>query len=90
MRMMESLILGLTGTSIGILLGFIYALMGTPGISGYCLGCASIYPKFPVPVHCDVQSLVLLFALGVFPLLVVSAVPAWLAGIVDADEAIRS
>ena len=90
MRMMESLILGLTGTSVGILMGFIYALMGTPGISGYCLGCASIYPKFPVPVHCDVQSLVLLFVLGVFPLMVVSAIPAWLAGIVDADEAIRS
>jgi ABC-type lipoprotein release transport system permease subunit len=90
MRMMESLILGLTGTSFGILLGFTYALMGTPGISGYCLGCASIYPKFPVPVHCDVQSLVLLFVLGIFPLMVVSAIPAWLAGIVDADEAIRS
>jgi ABC-type lipoprotein release transport system permease subunit len=90
MRMMESLILGLSGTSVGILLGFIYALMGTPGISGYCLGCASIYPKFPVPVHCDVQSLVLLFVLGVFPLMVMSAIPAWLAGIVDADEAIRS
>ncbi len=89
MRMMESLILGLTGTSVGLLLGFIYALMGTPGLSGYCLGCASIYPKFPVPVHCDMESLVLLFVLGVMPLMVVSAIPAWLAGIVDADEAIR-
>ena len=90
MRMMESLILGLTGTFMGLLLGFIYALMGTPGISGYCLGCASIYPKFPVPVHCDIQSLVLLTVLGIFPMMVMSAIPAWLAGIVDADEAIRS
>ena len=90
MRMTESMILGLTGTVIGILTGFIYALMGTPGISGYCLGCASIYPKFPVPVHCDFQSLVLLFVLGVFPLMGVSAIPAWLAGIIDPDEAMRS
>lgn len=89
-RMMESLILGLCGTSAGILVGFIYALMGTPGISGYCLGCASIYPKFPVPVHCDIQSLLLLLVLGVLPLTVVSAIPAWLAGIIDPDEAIRS
>ncbi|MDY6855510.1 MAG: FtsX-like permease family protein [Thermodesulfobacteriota bacterium] len=90
MRMMESLMLGLIGTSIGVLSGFIYALMGTPGISGYCLGCASIYPKFPVPVHCDFQSLVLLFILGVVPLMGVSMIPAWLAGIIDPDEAIRS
>ena len=89
-RMMESLIMGLTGTSIGVLVGFVYALMGTPGISGYCIGCASIYPKFPVPVHCDLQSIVLLFILGVMPLMGVSAIPAWLAGIIDPDEAIRS
>ena len=90
MRMVESLMLGLIGTSIGVLLGFAYALMGTPGISGYCLGCASIYPKFPVPVHCDFQSLVLLFILGVVPLMGVGVIPAWLAGIIDPDEAIRS
>ena len=88
-RMIESLIMGLLGTSTGILLGFVYALMGTPGISGYCLGCASIYPKFPVPVYCDIQSIVLLFVLGVVPLMGVSAIPAWLAGIIDPDEAIR-
>lgn len=89
MRMMESFLLGLMGTSFGILLGFIYALMGTPGISGYCLGCASIYPKFPVPVHCDIQSVILLLILGVLPLMLVSAFPAWLAGVIDPDEAIR-
>ena len=89
MRMMESLILSLGGTAIGILAGFLYALLGTPGISGYCLGCASIYPKFPVPVNCDFRSLVLLFILGVLPLMTISAIPAWLAGVVDPDEAIR-
>ncbi|MDY6932687.1 MAG: FtsX-like permease family protein [Spirochaetota bacterium] len=89
MRMMESLILGLGGTSIGVLLGFVYALLGTPGISGYCLGCASIYPKFPVPVQCDLQSIVLLYILGILPLMGVSAIPAWLAGVIDPDYAIR-
>lgn len=89
MKMMESFLLGLTGTSIGLLAGFIYALMGTPGLSGYCLGCASIYPKYPIPVHCDFPSLALLFILGVLPMTVVSAIPAWLTGITDPDEAIR-
>ncbi|MBU1054019.1 MAG: FtsX-like permease family protein [Proteobacteria bacterium] len=89
MKMMESLILGIGGTSAGILAGFVYALMGTPGISGYCLGCASIYPKFPVPVNCDFMSVSLLFILGVLPLTAISAIPAWLAGVVDPDDTIR-
>jgi len=90
LKMIESLICGLSGTILGILFGFVYALMGTPGISGYCLGCASVYPKFPVPVSCDPGSLFILFLLGVMPITVVSAIPAWLAGTIDPDEAIRS
>ncbi len=89
MKMMESLILSIGGTSAGILAGFVYALMGTPGISGYCLGCASIYPKFPVPVNCDFSSVALLFILGILPITAISAIPAWLAGIVDPDDTIR-
>lgn len=88
-KIMESLILAILGTAIGILIGFIYALMGTPGISGYCIGCVSIYPKFPVPVHCDLNSIFLLFVLGVVPFIGISAFPAWLAGSIDPDEAIR-
>ncbi len=90
LKMFESLICGLLGTISGILIGFIYALMGTPGISGYCLGCASVYPKFPVPVSCDLGSLFLLLLLGVVPLTMTSAIPAWLAGIIEPDDAIRS
>lgn len=89
MKMMESLILGTGGTSAGILAGFVYALMNTPGISGYCLGCASIYPKFPVPVYCDLKSVILLLIIGILPLMAISAIPAWLAGIVDPDDTIR-
>lgn len=90
LKMIESLICGLSGSILGILTGCVYALMGTPGISGYCLGCASVYPKFPVPVSCDIGSLFILFLLGVMPITVVSAIPAWLAGTIDPDEAIRS
>ena len=90
MKMIESFMCGLLGTLTGILFGLVYALMGTPGISGYCLGCASIYPKFPVPVACDSGSLILIFILGVVPITVVSAIPAWLAGTIDPDECIRS
>jgi len=89
-NMIESFLKGFMGTSIGLLTGFIYALMGTPGISGYCLGCASVYPKFPVPVSCDIGSIILIMLLGVVPITVVSTIPAWMAGTIDPDEAIRS
>jgi|GEM_PF-970474 len=89
-KMVESLLYGFLGTSIGILLGFVYALMGTPGISGYCIGCASIYPKFPVPVSCDAGSIILLFLIGVIPVTLITAIPAWLAGTIDPDKAIKS
>ena len=89
-KMMESLLYGLTGTTLGVLSGLIYALMGTPGMSGYCIGCASVYPKFPVPVSCDVSSILLLFLTGVIPVTLITAIPAWLAGTVDPDMAIRS
>ncbi|MCD6224797.1 MAG: FtsX-like permease family protein [Deltaproteobacteria bacterium] len=89
-KMIESLICGLLGTMTGMLAGFVYALMGTPGISGYCLGCASVYPKFPVPVSCDAGSIILIFLLGTVPVTVVSAIPAWLTGTIDPDDAIRS
>ncbi len=89
-KMIESLLTGLTGTVLGIFIGFIYALMGTPGISGYCLGCASVYPKFPVPVNCDLGSIFLIFLLGTVPITVVSAIPSWLTGTIEPDDAIRS
>jgi len=89
-KMVESLLYGFLGTSIGILAGFVYALMGTPGISGYCIGCASIYPKFPVPVSCDAGSIILLLLIGVIPVTLITAIPAWLAGTIDPDKAIKS
>ena len=89
-KMMESLLSGMFASTVGILIGFIYALMGTPGISGYCIGCASVYPKFPVPVHCDLGSILLIFLLGTVPVTVVSAIPAWLTGTIEPDDAIRS
>lgn len=88
-KMIESLLYGLVGTVFGILTGFIYTLMGTPGITGYCLGCASVYPKFPVPVSCDLGSIILIFLLGTLPITVISAIPAWLTGIIEPDDAIR-
>jgi ABC-type lipoprotein release transport system permease subunit len=89
MKMVESLVCGLMGTLTGILTGFCYALMGTPGISGYCLGCATIYPKFPAPISCDLADILLLFVLGVMPITVASAIPAWMAGVIEPDECIR-
>ena len=89
-KMMESMLSGMFATTVGILIGFVYALMGTPGISGYCIGCASVYPKFPVPVNCDLGSIIIIFLLGTGPITFASSIPAWLTGTIDPDDAIRS
>ena len=89
-KMLEIAIIGLGATLAGIALGFIYLLAGAPGIKQYFLGWAVVYPEFPLPVYVSTQSIGLLVAIGVFPLLGATVVPSWLAAIVEPDEAIRS
>jgi len=89
-KCLESIAVGSAGTAIGIALGLAYVLAGAPGLKGFFLGWASVYPDFPLPMYVSVPGIVLLFGVGVFPLLAATVVPAWLCSIIDADEAIRS
>jgi len=89
-KLLESVILALLGTFGGMLLGLGYLALDAPGIKQYFLGWATVYPEFPLPVHMSVSSLFLLLVIGVFPLVVATVVPAWRAGIIEPDEAIRS
>jgi len=89
-KLMESAILALLGTFGGILLGLGYLALDAPGIKQYFLGWATVYPDFPLPVHMSLTSLFLLVVIGVFPLVVATAVPAWRVGVIEPDEAIRS
>jgi len=88
-KLLESTILGLIASLAGLLAGLLYLLLGAPGLKDYFLGWATVYPEFPLPVHVQPASVALLLGVGVFPLLVATVIPAWLAGITEPDEAIR-
>lgn len=89
MKVFENVIVAGVATLGGMLLGLGYLLVGAPGIKNYFLGWAVIYPDMEIPVRVTAATVGLIAAIGIFPFLVATIVPAWAAGIVDPDEAIR-
>ena len=89
-RLLEAIILGVLSASLGILLAIIYDLyLGAPVISDFMLGWAAVYPSFPLPIHVSVTSVVILYGVAIFPLLVGSLVPSWKSAITEPDTAMR-
>jgi len=89
MKMLEALIIGVIGVLAGLTGGLVYLFLDAPGMKGYFIGWSSIYPEFPIPVHTTGKSVILIMVVGIVPLLVATLIPAWLAGIIEPDEAIR-
>jgi ABC-type lipoprotein release transport system permease subunit len=87
---MESLVLGIISASIGVFLATIYDLyLGAPIIKDFMLGWAAVYPTFPLPTYIQTSSVVILYAIALFPLLVASLIPAWKSAITEPDIAMR-
>jgi lipoprotein-releasing system permease protein len=89
MKVFENVMIAGCATLGGMLLGFVYLLAGAPGIKSYFLGWAVIYPDMEIPIQITLATVATIVAIGIFPLLVATIVPAWLAGVVDPDEAMR-
>jgi ABC-type lipoprotein release transport system permease subunit len=89
-KCLESAFIGLVGTALGLLIGLVYGLLGAPGIKGYFLGWAAVYPEFPLPIAVTLPSMALLLTVGTFPLVAATVVPAWWCSILDPDAAIRT
>lgn len=89
LKMMEIVIIGLTGILSGILFGIFYLHLGAPLVKQYFLGWAVLYPPFPLPISIEGSSIFLLFVIGLFPLCAATVFPAWRMGVVEPDTAIR-
>ena len=89
LKSLESLIMGSLATLGGIAAGLGYLLLGAPGIKDYFLGWSQIYPEFPIPVHVDFHTLMVILSIGIFPVLAATIFPCWVIGIIDPDKSIR-
>ena len=88
-KLLEALIIGIIGAFSGMIGGLVYLFVGAPGMKGYFMGWSVVYPEFPIPMHLSLKSIVLILVVAITPLLVATLIPAWLAGIIEPDEAIR-
>lgn len=89
LKMLESLIMGLAGTTLGMILGLAYLRAGAPAVKEYFIGWAKIYPDFAIPLAVDPSTIILLFLIGTVPLVTASVLPAWLIGITETDRVLR-
>ncbi len=88
-KLFEASIVGLIGVLAGLLVGLAYLLLGAPGMKSYFIGWSTVYPEFPLPIHISPKSVLLILVVGLVPLLVATLIPAWLAGVIEPDEAMR-
>lgn len=89
LKTFETLVIATLSVMTGILLGLVYMLLDAPGIKGFVLGWADVYPDFPVPLYIEWPTVVLIALMGIVPLLAGTIVPVWKIGTIDPDEAIR-
>jgi len=89
-RLVEAVILGALSASVGIFLAIMYVVyLGAPILKEFMLGWAAIYPEFPLPIRIKFSTVLTLYAVAVFPLLVGSVIPAWTSAITEPDVAMR-
>jgi len=89
-RLVESLVLGFFATSLGMVLGYVYAAyLNAPGLVDILLGWAFLPREFRLPVYVSWSSVFSIYAVTVLPLLITTVVPAWLNAITDPELAMR-
>lgn len=89
-KLLESLLVASTGTSLGLLLGYAWVFWwGAAGLRPAIAGWSAIYPEQALTPMVDLTQL-LAIALGVMgPFVALSIVPAWRAATLDPMEAMR-
>jgi len=89
-RLIESLALGIIAGTIGVAFGIFYdAVLKAPVIADFMLGWATLYPNYTVPLYFNAQTILLIYAITIVPLLFATVIPSWLNATVDPDIAMR-
>jgi ABC-type lipoprotein release transport system permease subunit len=89
-RFLETLILGFAAATIGVFLAIVYDVyLGAPFLRDFLLGWSAIYPNYPLPLNISASTVMILYAVAVFPLFIGSLIPAWKSAVTEPDIAIR-
>lgn len=89
MKTFETLIIAALSVLTGLVAGIAYMLVDAPGLKGFVLGWAEVYPDFPIPLYIGWTTVLLIALMGIIPLLAGTIIPVWKIGTIDPDEAIR-
>lgn len=89
-RLLEQLIVALTGASLGVSLAYGYVFwLGAPGLSGALFGWSALYPELRLTPHLDASTPLSILAAVVLPYVAVGLVPAFRAAVMDPLDAQR-
>jgi ABC-type lipoprotein release transport system permease subunit len=89
-RTMESALLALAGTALGVLLAYLFVFVAeAPGLRDALFGWSALYPRFRLTPAVDAAEVLTLLGAVVVPYVAVSLVPAFRAATLDPDRAMR-
>ncbi|MGD9397416.1 MAG: ABC transporter permease [Candidatus Thorarchaeota archaeon] len=89
-RMLESLTLSLLGVSLGISFAIVFDfVLGAPLLAGYLLGWNLLLLNGGIPLAVTLSTIFIVYAVGLVPILVASAIPSWRNAITEPDIVLR-
>ena len=89
-RMVESVVLGVLGASLGISFAIIFDfVLGAPILSGFLLGWNVQIMNAGLPLAISIPTIFVVYSVAIIPILVASVVPAWRNAITEPDVVLR-
>ncbi|TAG03498.1 MAG: FtsX-like permease family protein [Cytophagia bacterium] len=89
-RLYEGLIISLTATFLGILLAFFHVFwLEAPLFKPFLVGWSVLYPRFSLFPIVELNSILIIFSLSIFPYLLATIIPAWKGAIIEPSEAMK-
>ncbi|MDF1538282.1 MAG: FtsX-like permease family protein [Candidatus Thorarchaeota archaeon] len=89
-RMIESVVLGTLGASLGISFAIIFDfVLGAPILSGFLLGWNVQIMNAGLPLAISIPTIFVVYSVAIIPILVASVVPAWKNAITEPDVVLR-
>jgi ABC-type lipoprotein release transport system permease subunit len=90
LKLYESLVVGLAGAGLGIVLAYVWCFaLGAPGLREILAGWAVLYPRARLTPAVDGAAVLSVLALVIAPFVALSIGPAWRAAGVDPLDAMR-